>query len=255
MKRLFGMTNSLQDQPRAQIAQLERRIFLRRGLSLGALTMLSGCNVTDQEGVQKVLWAMSRWNDRVQGWIFAPNRLAPEFPESAITRPFPFNAAYSMSEVPRIDGTAFKLEVSGLVREKKPWTLPELYALPQVSQVTRHICVEGWSAIGKWSGVRFSDFLQRIGADLTAKYVGFKCADKENYHTSIDMATALHPQTLLAFRFADRILPAEFGFPMKLRVPTKLGFKNPKHIAAIYLTNEYPGGYWENQGYNWFSGS
>jgi len=196
---------------------------------------------------------MSRWNDRVQGWVFDPNRLAPEFPESRITMPFPFNAYYSMAKVPRVDGASYRLEVSGLVRERKPWTLPELYALPQTSQVTRHICVEGWSAIGKWSGVRFSDFLGRIGADLTAKYVGFKCADK--YYTSIDMPTALHPQTLLAFKFADRILPAEFGFPMKLRMPTKLGFKNPKHIVAMFVTNEYPGGYWEDQGYNWFSGS
>jgi DMSO/TMAO reductase YedYZ molybdopterin-dependent catalytic subunit len=247
------MRNSLKDQPRPQVAQLERRLFLRRGLSLGALTMLSGCSVTEQESVQKALWAMSRWNDRVQRWIFDPDRLAPEFPESAITKPFPFNAFYGMAEVPRVDATSYKLEVAGLVREKKSWILPELYALPQVSQVTRHICVEGWSAIGKWSGVRFSDFLQRIGADLTAKYVGFRCAD--DYHTSIDMATALHPQTLLTFKFADRILPAEYGFPMKLRMPTKLGFKNPKHITAMFLTNEYPGGYWEDQGYNWFSGS
>src|SRR5215831_16327657 len=89
MKRLFGMRNSLKDQPRPQIERLERRLFLGRGLSLGALTLLSGCNVTDQESVQRVLSAMSRWNDRVQGWIFDPNRLAPEFPESAITMPFP----------------------------------------------------------------------------------------------------------------------------------------------------------------------
>ena len=253
MKRLFGMANSLEDQPRAQVARLERRLFLGRGLSLGALTMLSGCNVTDREAVQKVLWAMSRWNDRVQGWIFDPNRLAPEFPETAITTPFPFNAFYGKDKVPRVDTASYKLEIAGLVREKKPWTLPELYALPQVSQVTRHICVEGWSAIGKWTGVRFSDFLQRIGGDLTAKYVGFRCADQ--YHTSIDMATALHPQTQLTFRFADQVLPAEYGFPMKLRIPTKLGFKNPKHITAMFLTNEYPGGYWEDQGYNWHSGS
>ena len=123
----------------------------------------------------------------------------------------------------------------------------------QTSQITRHICVEGWSAIGKWGGVPFRTFLERIGADMTAKYVGFKCAD--DYYTSIDMPTALHPQTLLTFKFADSILPVEFGFPMKLRVPTKLGFKNPKHIAAIFVTNDYPGGYWEDQGYNWFSGS
>lgn len=254
MKRLSGMRASLEGQSRPQIEKIERRLFLRRGLSLGALALLSGCSVTDADSVQKVLWAMSRWNDRVQGWIFDPARLAPEFPESAITMPFPFNAFYGMDQAPSVDAASYKLELGGLVRDKKPWTLPELYALqPQISQVTRHICVEGWSAIGKWSGVRFSDFLKRIGADLTAKYVGFRCADK--YYTSIDMPTALHPQTLLALRFADQILPVPFGFPMKLRMPTKLGFKNPKHIVAIFVTNDYPGGYWEDQGYNWFSGS
>jgi DMSO/TMAO reductase YedYZ molybdopterin-dependent catalytic subunit len=236
-----------------EVKRLERRLFLGRSLSLGALALLSGCNLTDQEGVQRVLSAMSRWNDGVQDWLFDPRRLAPEFPESAITQPFPFNAFYAEDEVIDIDGGRYRLELSGLIREKKPWTLPELYALPQVSQVTRHICVEGWSAIGKWSGVRFSDFLERIGADTTAKYVGFKCADK--YSTSIDMATALHPQTQLSFRYADALLPPKYGFPMKLRIPTKLGFKNPKHIAAIFVTNTYPGGYWEDQGYNWHSGS
>jgi DMSO/TMAO reductase YedYZ molybdopterin-dependent catalytic subunit len=253
MRRLSGMQNSLQSQSRPQIEKIERRLFLKQGLSLGALTLLSGCEVTDAEAVQSVLWRMSRWNDRVQAWLFDPAKLAPEFPESRITRPFPFNAFYSQNEVPVVDAAGYKLEVSGLVREKKAWTLPELHALPQVAQITRHICVEGWSAIGKWSGVRFSEFLQRIGADLTAKYVGFRCAD--NYSTSIDMPTALHPQTQLTLRFSDQILPPQYGFPMKLRIPTKLGFKNPKHIVALFVTNEYPGGYWEDQGYNWFSGS
>lgn len=247
------MATSLEAFSRPEIASLERRLFLKRGLSLGALTLLTGCDVTNEESVQKVLWTMSRWNDRVQGWIFDPNRLAPEFPESAITKPFPFNAYYGIEEVRRVDPASYKLEIGGLVREKRPWTLPELYALPQVSQITRHICVEGWSAIGKWSGVRFSDFLQRIGADTTARFVGFKCAD--DYYTSIDMPTALHPQTQLTLRFADQILPPEYGFPMKLRIPTKLGFKNPKHITALFVTNEHPGGYWEDQGYNWHSGS
>jgi DMSO/TMAO reductase YedYZ molybdopterin-dependent catalytic subunit len=237
----------------AQVESLERRLFLRRSLSVGALALLSGCEVTDDESVQRALTAMSRWNDRAQGWLFNPARLAPEFPESRITTPFPFNAYYSEEEVVDVEGATYRLELSGMIRDRKPWTLPELYALPQVSQVTRHICVEGWSAIGKWSGVRFSDFLLRVGADLSAKYVGFRCAD--DYTSSIDMATALHPQTLLAFRFSDQILPAKYGFPMKLRVPTKLGFKNPKHIAALFVTNQYPGGYWEDQGYNWFSGS
>ena len=235
------------------VKRLERRFFLKQSLSVGALALLAGCDLTDDESVQRVLSTMSRWNDGAQGLLFSPARLAPEFPESRITRPFPFNAFYSEAEVIDVDGGSYRLELSGLVRDRKSWGLPELYALPQVSQVTRHICVEGWSAIGKWSGVRFSDFLQRVGADLSAKYVGFRCAD--DYSTSIDMATALHPQTILAFRFADQILPPKYGFPMKLRVPTKLGFKNPKHIAAIFVTNDYPGGYWEDKGYNWFSGS
>ncbi|MES2561169.1 MAG: molybdopterin-dependent oxidoreductase [Pseudomonadota bacterium] len=247
------MAESLDAFSAREIASIERRVFMKRGLSMGALTLLSGCDVTNAESVQRVLTAMSRWNDRVQDWIFDPSRLAPEFPETAITRPFPFNAYYPINQVRRVDPNGYRLEVSGLVREKKPWTLPELYALPQVTQITRHICVEGWSAIGKWSGVPFSEFLQRIGADTTAKYVGFKCAD--DYSTSIDMQTALHPQTQLTLRFADQILPAEYGFPMKLRIPTKLGFKNPKHIMAMFVTNNYPGGYWEDQGYNWYSGS
>jgi DMSO/TMAO reductase YedYZ molybdopterin-dependent catalytic subunit len=247
------MAASLGGHPAPQIERLERRLFLGRSLSLGALAMLSGCTLTDAESVQKVLWGMSRWNDRVQGWLFDPAKLAPEYPESAVTKPFPFNAFYGEDDVPLVPAAGYRLEVGGLVRERNPWTLPELYALPQSSQITRHICVEGWSAIGKWSGVRFGTFLERIGADLTAKYVGFKCADE--YYSSVDMATALHPQTLLALRYADQILPHKYGFPMKLRVPTKLGFKNPKHIMALFVTNDYPGGYWEDQGYNWFSGS
>jgi DMSO/TMAO reductase YedYZ molybdopterin-dependent catalytic subunit len=251
--RLYTMATSLAHHTAAPIAKLERRLFLKQSLSLGALTLLSGCNLTEDESVQKLLRSMSRWNDRAQAWLFDPNKLAPEYPESAITKPFPFNAFYTVDQVPEVDGASYKLMLGGLVRDAKPWTLPELYALPQTSQVTRHICVEGWSAIGKWSGVTFRTFLERIGADLSAKYVGFKCAD--DYYSSIDMPTALHPQTLLTFRFADRLLPPDFGFPMKLRIPTKLGFKNPKHIMEMFVTNDYPGGYWEDKGYNWFSGS
>lgn len=253
MKRLFKLDRNLVSPASKEVRLLERRLFLRQSLSLGALALLSGCNMTDADSVQKVLKAMSRWNDGVQGWLFDPEKLAPVYPESAITRPFPFNAFYDEDEVPEVEAEDYRLELAGLIREARPWTLPELYALPQTSQVTRHICVEGWSAIGKWGGVSFRTFLESVGADLTAKYVGFKCAD--DYYTSIDMATALHPQTLLAFTYAGETLPPKYGFPMKLRIPTKLGFKNPKHITAIYVTNMYPGGYWEDQGYNWFSGS
>ncbi len=247
------MKQSLLSSKHAGVESLERRLFLKKSLSVGALSLLAGCDVTGDERVQQVLEGMSAWNDRVQGWLFDPNKLAPEYPERMVTRPFPFNAYYAESEVQVIDETDYKLELAGLIEQKTPWRLPELYALPQVSQVTRLVCVEGWSAIGKWSGVRLSDFLQRIGADLSAKYVGFNCGD--DYYSSIDMASALHPQTILALRYAGEILPAKYGFPMRLRVPTKLGFKNPKHILEIFVANDNPGGYWEDKGYNWFSGS
>jgi len=236
-----------------RIEQPARRAFLQRSLTLGGLSLLSGCSLGDNASVEAALGAVSRFNDKVQGWIFDPTQLAPTYPESMITRPFPFNAYYGEDEVRTVAEEGFALEVTGLVADRRRWTLAELRAMPQQDQVTRHICVEGWSAIGKWGGVRFGDFLRRVGADTGAKYVGFKCAD--DYHTSIDMPTALHPQTLLALSYDGQPLPPKYGFPMKLRMPTKLGYKNPKHIQAIFVTNTYPGGYWEDQGYNWFGGS
>jgi DMSO/TMAO reductase YedYZ molybdopterin-dependent catalytic subunit len=235
------------------LAKVERRLFMRQALSFGALSMLTGCDIGVNDDVEKFLWKISRFNDKVQAALFNPNALAPVYPESAITDPFPFNAFYDEDDTPEINGSDYKLQVSGLVADKTPWDLARLRALPQTSQVTRHICVEGWSAIGKWGGAPFRTFLQQVGADMRAKYVGFKCADK--YYTSIDMATALHPQTLLALDYGNDPLPPKYGYPMKLRVPTKLGFKNPKLIGEIYVTNDFPGGYWEDQGYNWFSGS
>jgi len=236
-----------------RIEQPSRRLFLQRSLTLGGLSLLTGCAIVDENSVEHALMRVSRFNDKVQGWLFDPNRLAPTYPESMITRPFPFNAYYGEDEIRRVDAESYRLEVSGMVADKRAWTLAELQALPQTDQVTRHICVEGWSAIGKWGGVTFASFLSRVGADTSAKYVGFKCAD--DYYTSIDMPTALHPQTLLTLSYDGQPLPPRYGFPMKLRMPTKLGYKNPKHIQAIFVTNTYPGGYWEDQGYNWFGGS
>jgi DMSO/TMAO reductase YedYZ molybdopterin-dependent catalytic subunit len=229
-----------------------RRIFLRGAASLGALSMLTGCDIIDGPTSENVLRVISRYNDWVQARLFSETTLAPEYPESMITRPFPFNAYYSVDEAPDVDASNYQLEIGGLVDNKKPWKLPELYKLPEVSQITRHVCVEGWSAIGSWQGVRFSDFLKMIGSDLTAKYVWFQCA--EGYSTTIDMPTALHPQTQLTLKFDNKILPTAYGFPIKIRMPTKLGFKNPKYVTAMYVQNDDAGGYWENQGYNWFSG-
>ncbi|WP_310637469.1 molybdopterin-dependent oxidoreductase [Delftia acidovorans] len=236
-----------------KLDQPARRAFLQRSLTLGGLSLLTGCSISDDSHVEAALSQVSRFNDRMQGLLFSPTRLAPTYSAAEITRPFPFNAYYGEDEVREVDGASWRLEVTGMVADRHAWTLAELRAMPQEEQITRHICVEGWSAIGRWGGVRFADFLRHIGADTSAKYVGFKCVD--DYFTSIDMATALHPQTLMALTYDGQPLPPKYGFPMKLRMPTKLGYKNPKHIQAMFVTNTYSGGYWEDQGYNWFGGS
>ena len=197
-----------------------RRYVLKHGLTLGGLLMVSGCKLGSGHSVEQFFKTIGGFNTKAQAALFNPNDLAPEYPDSLITRPFPFNAYYPETDI-RPAPPDFKLRVSGLVGNNRDVTLASLHAMPQTTQVTRHICVEGWSAIGKWGGVRFSDFLQRIGADTTAKYVGFKCLD--DYFTSIDMPTALHAQTLLTLTYDGEILPAKYGFPMKLRMPTKLG--------------------------------
>jgi len=234
------------------IRSLQRRGLLRGGQSLGALTMLTGCDLEDNASIQSALRAVSGFNDRVQAALFDPNKLAPEYPASRVLNPPRFNAYYDIENVKPVDGDAWRLELAGLVTDKRPWTRQDIAAMPQVETIVRHVCVEGWDYIGQWSGVPLRAFLERIGADLRAKYVAFKTAD--DYPSSIDMATALHPQTLLATRYAREDLADPFGYPLRLRCSTKLGFKQPKWITTIEVTNTYPGGYWENLGFNWFSG-
>ena len=240
-------------EPRPIVTAIERRLFLRQTLSLGALSLLTGCDISDQPGVQRVLELMSRWNDRAQAFLFRREALAPTYAESDVVRDFRYNAFFPAADAPQLSAADYRLELSGLIADKRPWTVEKLYALPQESQITRHVCVEGWSMIGKWSGPRLGDFLRRVGADLSAKYVGFQCAD--GYYDSIDMPSAVHPQTIMAVKFADEIIPAKYGYPFKVRIPTKLGFKNPKWVTTIFVTNRLPGGFWEDRGYNWFSGS
>ncbi|MBO0763020.1 MAG: molybdopterin-dependent oxidoreductase [Hyphomicrobiaceae bacterium] len=229
-----------------------RRLFLRNGASVGALVLLTGCGVSDSASAERVLRKISEFNDWVQARLFDPSRLAETYPESAIVRPFRFNAYYDEEDAPDVDEDSYRLVLDGLVENQRPWSLEQLNALPQETQITRLICVEGWSAIGKWTGVPLRVFLERIGADLRANYVHFACA--EGYSSSIDMATALHPQTQMTLKFDGQPLPTKFGFPLRIRIPTKLGFKNPKHVVGLSVVNQYPGGYWEEQGYNWFSG-
>ena len=234
---------------RPLIRHLERRGLIRGGLSLGALTMLTGCDVGDSTAVGKALRAISAWNDAVQAAIFDPDKLAPEYAESQVLKPPRFNAYYDIEDVKPVNGDTWKLEISGLVSDKTTWDRARIAALPSKEMIIRHVCVEGWDYIGQWSGPTLRSFLERVGADLRAKYVVFQTAD--DYPSSIDMATALHPQTLLATQYARETLADPFGYPLRLRTSTKLGYKNPKWITAIEVTNTYQGGYWEKLGFNW----
>jgi DMSO/TMAO reductase YedYZ molybdopterin-dependent catalytic subunit len=234
------------------VERINRRNVLRGTLSLGALSFLTGCNVSEADQVQKVLRAVSDWNDRAQALIFRPNHLAPTFSEAQVVKPPRYNAHYDVEDVKPVDVAGWKLELAGLINDKRPWTAEQIYQLPEQELIIRHICIEGWDYIGQWSGVNLRAFLERIGADLTAKYVAFRCAD--DYTESIDMPTALHPQTILATKYAKEPITDPFGFPLRLRTATKIGFKNAKWITSIEVTNDFPDTYYRKEGFNWFSG-
>jgi DMSO/TMAO reductase YedYZ molybdopterin-dependent catalytic subunit len=240
------------DVHRTLIRSLQRRGLIRGALSLGALTMLTGCDVDTPESVEKALRKISDFNDGVQALIFDPNKLAPTYPASMVLKPPRFNAYYDIMDVKSIEEQNWRLELAGLIDNKTSWTVQQIASLPEQEEIIRHVCVEGWDYIGQWSGVRLRTFLEHIGADTRAKYVAFKTAD--DFPSIIDMATALHPQTLLATKYAGETLAAPFGYPLRLRMSTKLGYKNPKWITAMEVTNTYTPGYWEKSGFNWFGG-
>ena len=237
---------------RKLVEDIDRRGLLRGAVSLGALTMLTGCDVSEINSVQKGLRAVSAWNDRVQQTIFRSQHLAPTFTAAQVRKPPRFNAYYPISDVKPVDGATWTLELAGRIEDKRPWTAQRLYALPEQEIIIRHVCVEGWDYIGQWSGPNLREFLQRVGADLTAKYAYFVCAD--DYTESIDMPTALHPQTILATKYAGEIIGDPFGYPLRLRTSTKLGYKNAKWIKAIQVTNEFRDTYWSERGFNWYAG-
>jgi DMSO/TMAO reductase YedYZ molybdopterin-dependent catalytic subunit len=255
-RSLFRPKNSIDQsvlkENRKLVRDINRRGLLRGAVSLGALTMLTGCDVTENDSVQKMLRAVSAWNDGVQETIFRPSHLAPTFSPSQVVKPARFNAYYDIEDVKPVDGASWKLELAGRIANKQPWTAQQIYQLPEQEVIIRHVCVEGWDYIGQWSGVNLRSFFERVGADMTAKYVYFICND--DYTESIDMATALHPQTLLATKYAGDILADPFGYPLRLRTSTKLGYKNAKWIKAVEVTNDFRETFWSKQGFNWFAG-
>lgn len=229
-----------------------RRAVLTGLASLAGAGALAGSAWLAPDRRRLALGHVSRLNDKAQGALFSSGRMAQTYPSSDVTIPFPFNGMYPQSLAPTVDAAAWRLAVEGRVTRPLSLNLPDLRGLDAEEQITRLICIEGWSAVGRWSGPPLSAILRRAGADLSARHVALHCAD--GYWTSIDMASALHPQTILALDFLGSPLPVPFGFPARLRIPTKLGFKNAKHVDRIVVTDDWIGGYWEDQGYNWFAG-
>jgi DMSO/TMAO reductase YedYZ molybdopterin-dependent catalytic subunit len=247
-----GLPAEVVEQVKPLLRDINRRKLLSGSVSLGALSILTGCSVTDTGPVESFMSVISSFNDKVQELLFRPNHLAPTFREDQVVKPPRFNAYYDVEDVKPVDGKTWKLELAGLINDKKPWTAQQIGALPEQELIVRHICVEGWDYIGQWSGVNLRQFLERIGADIKAKYVVFKCAD--DYTECLDMATALHPQTILATKYAKEPIADPFGFPLRLRTATKLGFKNAKWVTAIEVTNRFTETYWSKRGFNWFAG-
>jgi DMSO/TMAO reductase YedYZ molybdopterin-dependent catalytic subunit len=152
-----------------------------------------------------------------------------------------------------MDPAAWRLEVRGLVRRPASFTINELMSLPRLSYTVKHHCVEGWTAIASWSGARFTALADRVEPLPDAKYVMFSSFDS-GYASGWDIASAMHPQTVLAYAHNDRPLSADHGAPLRLYSPTKLGYKLTKYLVSIEFTDQRPGGYWEDRGYPWFGG-
>jgi DMSO/TMAO reductase YedYZ molybdopterin-dependent catalytic subunit len=203
---------------------------------------------------QKRLFAAGLgFSDWASARLFRQGHLAPTFAAAELTpfARFPIND-YDVDD-PGVDFEKWKLQVGGAVGKPGDYTLAEIQALPRFRHNTRHICVEGWDVIGRFGGARLSDFLRSIDADLGARFVTVECAD--DYYESLDMATALHPQTLLCYEMYDQPLTREHGAPLRLQIPTKIGYKQAKYLTDLKVTQVLPKvGYWEDQGYSEFYG-
>ncbi len=248
-----------------------RQMLARASSALGAL-LLAGCDrLTNAPSFQRVLESAEGLTYRSQRILLGSQPLAREFSES------------DLSPVFRSNGTSFpdtdlyrrlvqnqfadwRLSVGGLVVKPLSLSLPALRALPARAQITRHDCVEGWSAIGKWKGVPLGAVLGLAGVLPQARYVVFHCADslgeneEDTYYESIDLLDAFHPQTVLAYELNGKPLPVQNGAPLRLRVERQLGYKQAKYIVGIDVVAGLvgirggKGGFWEDQGYEWYAG-
>ena len=256
---------------RAECETLSRRQLLLRGVGVASGLLLGGCEkLSRTEWFPKVLGAGESLNHAVHKMI-GRNAMAQEFSAADLSPTFrsngtaqPENPVYlAMMQNQFAD---YRLQVDGLVEKPRAFSLADLRGLPSRTQITRHDCVEGWSAIGKWKGARLAALLEEVKPRAEARYVMLHCADpmegegSNPYYESIDMDDAFHVQTLLAYDLNDSPLPVGNGAPIRLRVERQLGYKHAKYVLRLELVESFAkirggkGGYWEDQGYEWYAG-
>ena len=244
---------------------MKRRGFLT---VLGA-AFVAGCNkVAESDAGSKLLGAAEKWHQGAHRFLTNREALAPEYPKSAISPYFrgngstdPQNGDYPAQAA---EGFAnWTLEVRGLVENPLSLSLDNIRRLPQRTQITRHDCVEGWSAIGEWAGPQLSVILEAAKLKPEARFIVFRCADTLNgadYYESVDLIDANHPQTIIAHMLNGEPLPIRNGAPLRMRIERQLGYKHAKYLTAIEAVaslddiGEGGGGYWEDRGYQWYAG-
>jgi DMSO/TMAO reductase YedYZ molybdopterin-dependent catalytic subunit len=249
-----------------------RRRFLARTLGVAGTLALGGCErLSHSESFTKLLSAGEAASTAVAHAVTSRKSMAQEFTEADRSPTFRSNgtAEPDTDDYRALAANAFagyRLEVGGLVEKPASLSLAELRALPSRTQITRHDCVEGWSAIAKWKGVRLAALLEAVHPKPEARFVVFRCADPmaddgtDFYYESIDFEDAFHPQTILAYDLNDAALPVANGAPIRLRVERQLGYKHAKYVMRIEIVESFAaieggkGGYWEDQGYQWFAG-
>ena len=249
----------------------KRRTFLLRALTASSVLLLSGCErLSRSEWFPKVLDSAEKLTQATQRLITPRKAMAQEFTQADLSPQFRSNGT-SNPENPQYQALAvnnfadYRLQVGGLVARPTSFSLAELRGLPSRTQITRHDCVEGWSAIGKWKGTPLSIVLDQVQPKPEARYVVFYCADPMDalgtrYYESIDMDDAHHPQTILAYELNDQVLPIANGAPIRVRIERQLGYKMAKYITGILVVDSFAnigdgkGGYWEDQGYEWYAG-
>jgi len=253
---------------------ISRRRFLRYVVPGAGAAALAGCDALSQSPqFRDVLASAQHLTKTVQRLLLSPDTLAREFTEADISPDFRANGTTDpqSAEYRALAGNGFadwRLQVGGLVERPTAFSLDELRAMPARTQITRHDCVEGWSSIGKWTGVQLSRVLDQVGIKPEARYIVSTCADElgrsldgnNRYYESIDLFDALHPQTILAYEMNDQVLPIAHGAPLRMRVERQLGYKMAKYIMKIDAVDSLDsigrgnGGYWPDRGYDWYAG-